>query len=29
MLKTALGAKDRYGSRQDMEFNGIREDLWL
>jgi hypothetical protein len=29
MIKIALGTKDSYGSRQDMESNGIREELWL
>jgi hypothetical protein len=29
MLKTTLGAKDSYGSRQDMEEKGIRQELWL
>jgi hypothetical protein len=29
MLKTILGAKDSYGSRKDMEEQGIRRELWL
>jgi hypothetical protein len=29
MLKTILGAKDSYGSRKDMEDQGIRRELWL
>ena len=29
MLKTVLGAKDSYGSREDMQEDGIRRDLWL
>jgi hypothetical protein len=29
MLKTVLGAKDSYGSREDMQEQGIRRELWL
>jgi hypothetical protein len=29
MVKTTLGKKDSYGSRQDMQRHGIRQDLWL
>jgi hypothetical protein len=29
ILKTVLGAKDSYGSRQDMEELKIRRELWL
>jgi hypothetical protein len=29
MLKTVLGAKDSYGSRQDMQELNIRRELWL
>jgi hypothetical protein len=29
MVKTTLWKKDSYGSRQDMQRHGIREDLWL
>jgi hypothetical protein len=29
MLKTVLGSKDSYGSREDMQEHGIRRDLWL
>jgi hypothetical protein len=29
LLKTVLGTKDSYGSRQDMQELGIRRDLWL
>jgi hypothetical protein len=29
LLKTTFGAKDSYGSRQDLEERGIRPELWL
>jgi hypothetical protein len=29
LLKTTFGAKDSYGSREDMERQGIRANLWL
>jgi hypothetical protein len=29
MKKTTLGTKDSYGSKQDMESNNIRKELWL
>jgi hypothetical protein len=29
MVKTTFGKTDSYGSREDMETNGIRENLWL
>jgi hypothetical protein len=29
MVRTTFGQKDSYGSRQDMESQGIRRHLWL
>jgi hypothetical protein len=29
MVRTTFGQKDNYGSRQDMESQGIRRNLWL
>jgi hypothetical protein len=29
MLKTTFGAKESYGSREDMEREGILSELWL
>jgi hypothetical protein len=29
LVKTTFGAKDNYGSREDLEREGIHSDLWL